>query len=211
MSEGDSIPRPPGPQPGALPTELRPPRGPESSSGARPCDHAAMSFSLGDRVPAFTLDDTEGAPHTVPGDDRPPATVLLVTCNHCPDVIAWNPRLRAVAEDYAPRGVRILAINANDAERYPADSPAAMARFGAIRPGPSPTGTTSRRRLREHSTRRSRRTSSSWTPTGCCATAACPMPIMGTRLRRARPRGRSTRCSTARSPPTPRRLRAGAR
>ena len=88
-----------------------------------------MSFSLGDRVPAFTLDDTEGAPHTVPGDDRPPATVLLVTCNHCPYVIAWNPRLRAVAEDYAPRGVRILAINANDAERYPADSPAAMARF----------------------------------------------------------------------------------
>jgi peroxiredoxin len=88
-----------------------------------------MSFELGDPVPAFTLDDTEGTAHGVPADPAPPATVLVVTCNHCPYVVAWNPRLRAVAEDYAPRGVRMLAINANDAARYPADSPAAMARF----------------------------------------------------------------------------------
>ena len=88
-----------------------------------------MSFELGDPVPAFTLDDTEGAPHSVPADPAPPATVLVVTCNHCPYVVAWNPRLRAVAEDYAPRGVRMLAISANDAARYPADSPDAMERF----------------------------------------------------------------------------------
>lgn len=88
-----------------------------------------MSFELGDRVPAFTLADTEGAAHSVPADPAPPATVLVVTCNHCPYVIAWNPRLRAVAEDYAPRGVRLLAISANDAARYPADSPDAMVRF----------------------------------------------------------------------------------
>ena len=88
-----------------------------------------MSFELGDPVPAFTLNDTEGTAHAVPADRAPPATVLVVTCNHCPYVIAWNPRLRAVAEDYAPRDVRFLAINANDAERYPADSPQAMKRF----------------------------------------------------------------------------------
>src|SRR3954447_6721332 len=87
------------------------------------------SFPLGDRVPAFALPDTEGTEHRVPAADAPPATVLVVTCNHCPYVIAWNPRLRAVAEDYAPRGVRILAINANDASRYPADSLDAMRRF----------------------------------------------------------------------------------
>jgi peroxiredoxin len=88
-----------------------------------------MSFELGDPVPAFTLEDTEGAAHSVPAEPAPPATVLVVTCNHCPYVVAWNPRLRAVAEDYAPRGVRLLALSANDARRYPADSPAAMARF----------------------------------------------------------------------------------
>lgn len=97
-----------------------------------------MSFELGDRVPAFTLDDTEGTAHAVPADPAPPATVLVVTCNHCPYVVAWNPRLRAVAEDYAPRDVRFLAINANDAARYPADSPAAMKRFVADHNWPIP-------------------------------------------------------------------------
>src|SRR3954471_15540140 len=87
------------------------------------------TFAIGDTVPPFALPDTEGAEHTVPAPDAPPATVLVVTCNHCPYVIAWNPRLRAVAEAYAPRGVRFLAINANDAARYPADSPEHMKRF----------------------------------------------------------------------------------
>ena len=88
-----------------------------------------MSFELGDRAPSFTLTDTEGNAHSVPADPAPPATVLVMTCNHCPYVVAWNPRLRAAAEDYASRGVRFLAISANDPMRYPADSPEAMARF----------------------------------------------------------------------------------
>ena len=89
----------------------------------------ATSFGIGDTVPSFTLTDTEGVEHAVPAAEAPPATVLIQTCNHCPYVIAWNPRLRAVAEEYAPRGVRFLAIGSNDAERYPADSPERMAQF----------------------------------------------------------------------------------
>jgi peroxiredoxin len=86
-------------------------------------------FAIGDLVPAFSLTDTDGTEHVVPADDAPPATVIVQTCNHCPYVIAWNPRLRAVAEEYAPRGVRFLAVSSNDAERYPADSPERMAAF----------------------------------------------------------------------------------
>jgi len=55
--------------------------------------------------------------------------VLVVTCCHCPYVIAWNPRLREAAEDYAGRGVRFLGVHANDAARYPADSLEAIQRF----------------------------------------------------------------------------------
>lgn len=86
-------------------------------------------LALGDVAPAFELPDTEGAPHAVPAEPAPAATVVVVTCNHCPYVIAWNPRLRAVAEDYGQRGVRFLAVNANDAERYPADSLERMQQF----------------------------------------------------------------------------------
>jgi hypothetical protein len=53
--------------------------------------------------------------------------VVVFTCNHCPYALAWHERLMDVARDYADRGVRVLAINPNDAERYPRDSPDAMA------------------------------------------------------------------------------------
>jgi peroxiredoxin len=89
----------------------------------------ATTFGIGDMVPSFTLTDTAGNRHEVPAPQAPPATVLIQTCNHCPYVVAWNPRLRAVAEDYAARGVRVLAISSNDPERYPADSPERMAQF----------------------------------------------------------------------------------
>ena len=71
----------------------------------------------------FSLPDTDGAMHS-PGDA--PATVVVFTCNHCPYALAWHDRLQAVAADYADRGVRMLAINPNDADRYPRDSLEAM-------------------------------------------------------------------------------------
>ena len=79
--------------------------------------------SIGDQAPEFDLPDTEGAMHR-PGDA--PATVVVFTCNHCPYALAWHDRLMAVASDYGEQGVRMLAINPNDAERYPGDSPEAM-------------------------------------------------------------------------------------
>ena len=78
-------------------------------------DTTQTRFGLGDAVPEFALPDTDGVTHAVPQDPAPAATVLVVTCNHCPYVVAWNKRLRAAAEDYAERGVRFLGIHANDA------------------------------------------------------------------------------------------------
>ena len=92
-------------------------------------DIATTTFGIGDPVPPFSLPDTDGVAHAVPQDPAPPATVIAVTCNHCPHVIAWNPHLRRVAEEYGERGVRFLAVNANDSSRYPADSLEAMQRF----------------------------------------------------------------------------------
>ena len=41
--------------------------------------------------------------------------MLVQSCNHCPYVQAWEGRLSAIASDYADRGVRIVAVNSNDA------------------------------------------------------------------------------------------------
>ncbi len=83
-----------------------------------------MTVSLGDRAPDFELADTEGASHSLHGHGGP--TVVVFTCNHCPYALAWHDRLADVARDYAGSNVRMLAVNSNDSDRYPADSYAAM-------------------------------------------------------------------------------------
>jgi peroxiredoxin len=78
---------------------------------------------IGEQAPSFTLPDTEGAMHEPGGA---PATVVVFTCNHCPYALAWHERIVALARDYADRAVKVLAVNPNDAERYPRDSLEAM-------------------------------------------------------------------------------------
>lgn len=58
--------------------------------------------------------------------DGQAATVVVFTCNHCPYALAWHDRLQQVARDYSGRGVGFAQINANNAEKYPKDSFAAM-------------------------------------------------------------------------------------
>jgi peroxiredoxin len=87
-----------------------------------------VSLAVGQIAPDFELPDTDGRLHSPGGV---PATVVVFTCNHCPYALAWHERIAQVARDYAERGVRFLAINPNDAQRYPRDSLEAMrARVG---------------------------------------------------------------------------------
>jgi peroxiredoxin len=86
----------------------------------------ATATKVGDPAPALELPDTEGDIHTLPMRGEAPATVVFWTCNHCPYALAWQERLAEVGRDYGARGVRFLAVNSNDAERYPRDSLEAM-------------------------------------------------------------------------------------
>ena len=83
-------------------------------------------MNIGDQAPELDLPDTAGATHALPDPGEASASVVIWTCNHCPYALAWHDRTVAVANDYAERGVRFFAVNSNDAERYPADSPEAM-------------------------------------------------------------------------------------
>jgi peroxiredoxin len=94
-----------------------------------------MTVAVGERAPAFTLPGTDGQTHS-PGGAR--ATVVVFTCNHCPYALAWHERIAQAARDYAGRGVEFLAVNPNDAERYPRDSFEAMKRRVAQEEWPMP-------------------------------------------------------------------------
>jgi hypothetical protein len=64
--------------------------------------------TIDDTAPAFALPDGDGVEHG-PGDA--PATVVYFTSNRCPHAVRWQARVARAAREYAPRGVRFLAVN----------------------------------------------------------------------------------------------------
>lgn len=83
-------------------------------------------LDLGTVAPDFHLPDINGK--LVSRDDfkSAPALLVMFICNHCPYVKHIQYGLVQLAKDYQPKGVTIVAINSNDAEKYPDDSPAKM-------------------------------------------------------------------------------------
>jgi hypothetical protein len=94
-------------------------------------------MKIGEQGPEFELADTTGLRWSADGEGAP-ASVIVFTCNHCPYALAWHDRITQVARDYADRGVRFLAINSNDAQRYPRDSYEAMQQRVASEVWPMP-------------------------------------------------------------------------
>jgi peroxiredoxin len=86
----------------------------------------ASATMVGEQAPPLELPATGGTIHALPGRGEAAATVVVWTCNHCPYALGWHGRIVDVARDYANRGVVFLAVNSNDARRYPHDSLEAM-------------------------------------------------------------------------------------
>jgi peroxiredoxin len=81
---------------------------------------------LGTSAPDFQLPGADGQIVSLADFKAAPALLVLFICNHCPYVKHIRSAVAALARDYQPRGVAIVAINANDANNYPEDSPAKM-------------------------------------------------------------------------------------
>ena len=81
-----------------------------------------MNATIATAAPSFTLPGVDGRDHSL--DDYADSSVLVLvqSCNHCPYVRAWEGRLNAIQQDYADRGVSVVAINSNDAASHPGDS-----------------------------------------------------------------------------------------
>jgi len=88
---------------------------------------ASTMMDLGTTAPSFSLPNVDGT--TVNLDDFSDRDGLLVMfiCNHCPFVIHVREELVRLANDVAGRNIGVVAINSNDVEKYPDDSPAKMA------------------------------------------------------------------------------------
>lgn len=83
----------------------------------------------GDKVPDFSLPDTSGIEVSRDAAMGEKGLLVVFACNHCPFVIHLARALGNVAREIATQGVETVAINSNDAEKYPQDAPDLMAGF----------------------------------------------------------------------------------
>ncbi|MBU0551961.1 thioredoxin family protein [Myxococcota bacterium] len=84
-------------------------------------------LELGTQLPAFDLPiaNGEGGRLSSAALQGAPALIMFI-CNHCPFVIHLRAALAALGRDYPAGGIQVIAINSNDVERYPQDSPERM-------------------------------------------------------------------------------------
>jgi len=91
----------------------------------------ALAFTekieLGYIAPDFKLvEPLSGKVRTLNEFTQGKGTVVMFICNHCPYVKHINSELVKLANDYIPKGISFIAINPNDAAKYPDDSPEKM-------------------------------------------------------------------------------------
>jgi peroxiredoxin len=84
------------------------------------------NLRIGDSAIPFDLPGVDGKRHSFADYREKSAVVLIFSCNHCPYVRAWEDRMVQIQADYSSKGVQLVAINSNDASKYPDDSFAKM-------------------------------------------------------------------------------------
>ncbi len=83
---------------------------------------ATKTLKIGSPIPSFNLPAIDGKNYSLESFKDRKVLVVIFSCNHCPYVKAYENRIIEIQRDYKSKGVEIIAINSNDAEKYPEDS-----------------------------------------------------------------------------------------
>ena len=78
-------------------------------------------LNIGDKAIHFALRGVDDREHALAQYATKQVVVIFFSCNHCPYVRAWEDRIIQIQADYAGKNVQFIAINANDAQKYPED------------------------------------------------------------------------------------------
>ena len=81
------------------------------------------ALKIGEKAPDFQdLLGTDGKRYSLDSFTNVPTLVLIVSCNHCPYVQAYEDRMIAIQRDFMDRGVGLVAVNSNYDKDYPDDN-----------------------------------------------------------------------------------------
>jgi peroxiredoxin len=79
---------------------------------------APVPPQVGAKVPDFTLKDTGGRTHSLSAYKGKKAVIVVFVGTECPIANLYLSTLAEMHKKYAPKGVQILAINANDQDTF---------------------------------------------------------------------------------------------
>jgi peroxiredoxin len=88
---------------------------------------ASTMLELGTSAPAFTLPEPLSGKSISLNDYAGKPILIAFVCNHCPYVLHILDAFTEFTREYKEKGLETIAINANDVENYPDDSPEKMA------------------------------------------------------------------------------------
>jgi thiol-disulfide isomerase/thioredoxin len=72
------------------------------------------TLAIGAPAPDFDLPGVDGRRHSLRDFASAPVLVVVFTCNHCPTAQAYEERIQKLHDDYAGKGVALVAISPND-------------------------------------------------------------------------------------------------
>ena len=78
----------------------------------------APPLPIGSLVPSFCLTGTDGIVHCAKDWQGSPVLVVAFLCNHCTESQVYEARLNKLAQDYASRGVNVVAIQSSNPQAF---------------------------------------------------------------------------------------------
>ncbi|MBX7136530.1 MAG: thioredoxin family protein [Oligoflexia bacterium] len=89
-------------------------------------DTRSTKFPIGSALPKFQLQNVDGKLLGSECLQGAKAALVVFSCNHCPYVQGTDALLLEIVKRFEPRGLKTVAISANDPVQYPEDGFAQM-------------------------------------------------------------------------------------
>ncbi|WP_114748084.1 thioredoxin family protein [Pleomorphovibrio marinus] len=83
---------------------------------------AQDGYQVGDKASDFKLKNVDGSYVSMGDHDDAEGFLVIFSCNTCPYVVAYEDRMIALHNQFAPKGYPVIAINPNDDGASPGDS-----------------------------------------------------------------------------------------
>jgi peroxiredoxin len=85
-------------------------------------DAIVNGYNVGDKVKDFKLRNIDDQFVSLSSLNKVNGVIVIFTCNTCPFAVAYEDRIKALHEKFAPLGFPVMAINPNNVVKQPEDS-----------------------------------------------------------------------------------------